>query len=81
MVTRDANMKKSITNAFFYSTKSFPALSHATTREEFDKIKTAIGEKFGDSLKDFDYMAERVWEGLVHPRILSNFVTEVNWKK
>ena len=42
MLTRDANMKKSITNAFFYSTKSFPALSHATTREEFDKIKMQL---------------------------------------
>ena len=57
----DAKLKREIINGFFYSQKDTPALSHSRSREEFDHRKVLLEEKFADKLKDFDYMAERVW--------------------
>lgn len=81
MLTTDHNLKKAIIDAFFYSKEGATALSHATSREEFETIKAAVGAKYSEVLKDFEYMSERVFSGVVEPRILSNFITPVNWKK
>ena len=32
-------------------------------------------------MKDFEHMSERVYSRCVEPRILSNFITLINWKK